>query len=131
MSAPSNLPFSGRALAFAALAAAGISLCMPMDAARAEGFGFANFSAFVNKNGNTVRSSGVQGASRTSTGQYVVEFSRDVSTCVYVASLYGKKAGSVTARKFPGDPTKIRVYTFAGSSQPKNLAFLVIVSCSS
>jgi hypothetical protein len=102
-----------------------------IGACAAQSFGFANFSAEVNANGSTQRSLGVQNSTRSSTGIYVINFTRDVDGCFIVAGPHGAIGGQASVQSVATDPRRIRVYTFSRTGQPANRAFVVLVNCAS
>ena len=93
--------------------------------------GFASFSAVVAANGNTVRSLGVQASSNTGTGKYVIEFTRLINGCAYLAGPTGAGGGQASAAPVRGQPKKIEVSTFNRTGVAANSTFTVLVSCPS
>lgn len=99
--------------------------------AAAQSYGFATFSAVVNKNGGTLRSSGVLNSSHSSTGTYFINFVRAVDTCSILAGPRGGGGGQVSVAEVVGKPKQVRVRTFSRSGQLADLHFVVLVSCAS
>jgi hypothetical protein len=109
------------------LAAAFCTACI--FPAKAQGLGFASFSALIDADGTTTRGLGVQASSNTAAGRYTIEFTRPVNRCAYVASPYGNAAGQVSVTPVAGQTRKIGVRTFNKVGAAANSAFMVLVSC--
>jgi hypothetical protein len=96
--------------------------------ADAQTLGFANFSAVIKANGDTVIGLGVQRSTRVSAGVYRIIFTRHVTNCAIVASPHGRLGGQASVRK-TANPARVLVYTFSNGGQPRNRAFNIIASC--
>ncbi|MEJ8570518.1 hypothetical protein, partial [Microbaculum marinum] len=92
-------------------------------------FGVATFSVSVKRDGGAFDGNGVKGAARTGTGRYYVQFMRDVSHCMYAASVRGKNGGQVSIKQRAGNPQRLRFFTFSRDGEPRDLPFDVTVSC--
>jgi len=95
-----------------------------------------SFTAVVKASGQLVRGVGATAASQPEgTGTYEVDFTNDVTTCAYVATVgEPKSSGSepaafITVVGRSGVPNGIYVETFAHSGKLKNLPFHVDVGC--
>jgi hypothetical protein len=103
------------------------------SALQAQSLGFVSLSAVVTPNGITTIGRGVQNSSRTRIGVYQIEFTRDVTSCTLVASVRGRKHGFASVRH-PVDGLGgnfIRVFTFTPTGAAADLAFNVLVNCTS
>jgi len=102
--------------------------CVGATAPDAQTLGFANFSAVIQANGNTLLGLGVQGSAQLSAGVYRVVFKREVTNCAIVASPHGSRGGQASVRR-TANPNRVLVYTFLNSGQARNLPFNIIVTC--
>jgi hypothetical protein len=101
--------------------------------ASAQSFGFATFHALVTAPGVVARGSGVKALTHPSVGRYLVQFTRRVNAtaCVYTATPQGALGGQASVQVVAGKPDTIAVYTFSKAGVAANLAFNLVVSCSS
>src|SRR5262245_57528381 len=101
------------------------------SAAQAQSLGFASFSAAIDRNGATTFGVGVQSSSRTRGGVYVIEFRRDLTSCIMVASVRERQVGFASVQHpvkgLPGNVVK--VFTFSPAGAPTNLSFNLLVNC--
>lgn len=85
--------------------------------------------AAVNTNGTLSRSKGVDGSVKGPTGIYNISFNRDVSQCVYTATLTDFVTGevSVTQDAVKPDEVDVTAWTSAGTAADK--PFYLVVLC--
>jgi hypothetical protein len=98
-------------------------------AASTQSFAIASFYGIVSANGTTSDGAGVKRSRRTATGQYYVEFSRDVRGCAVQATARGSAGGIATTAGFPGFPTRVRVFTFTRTGAVADRAFNLTLFC--
>lgn len=95
--------------------------------------GMAILSAVVANDGTVVRGAGVTGASSLSTGDYEVDFNRDVSACTYPASIgdtgAGVARGLIDVATRAGNPSGVFVQTFDLTGAAANEPFQVLIFC--
>jgi hypothetical protein len=85
--------------------------------------------AVVNSNGVLVRSHSATASSVLATGQYEVDFARDVSACAYVATPFIAGPAFVAVVPRNGVPNGLFVSTFDKTGASSNVAFQVAVFC--
>lgn len=90
--------------------------------------------AVVKDDGTLVRGKGATGSSVLSTGDYRVNFNRDVSGCAYAATLDGARPGeiSVFKKEVGGNettPRQVAVATRNSAGTVVNAPFHLIVRC--
>lgn len=96
--------------------------------------GMAILSAVVNSDGTIARGAGATASSRIVTGQYEVDFGRDVSGCAYVSTVGSPTAGA-SARGQPtvaprsGNSDGVFVETQDSTGNDYSLPFHLIVFC--
>lgn len=92
--------------------------------------GAARYAAYVNgKNGGTVRSFGVTGSARTSTGRYYVDFSNVLYYCLFTASLTSDEGGQVSVKFDDATPSRLLVRTFSKAGVRSDRTFSVMADC--
>jgi hypothetical protein len=116
--------------AFAPAVALAAGLALLPAAAGAQGAGFASYSATVNAAGSIVFASGVQSSARPAKGGYVVQFTREVTGCAFLATPIGKTGGQASVSPVPGQPTAVAIATFSKTGKRSNRPFVLLVSCS-
>lgn len=101
-------------------------------------FGLSNedigvLTANVSADGLLAASSGGVTVTKSGVGQYVVDFGRDVSACVSLASVgrpgTGAAQGEAGTGKQPGNGAAVLVETQASDGSPANKPFSVAVIC--
>lgn len=110
------------------LLAIGAGLLMPVTG-HAQSYGFATYTARIDGSGVIIHSNGLKAATRLSTGSYELTFTRDVSTCVAVATVWGSTVGYthiVYRAKLVG-VLDVNVYSTVGTLADRGIN--VIVSC--
>lgn len=120
--------FAGAAIATAAVCA------MPASAAPDQTLGIALMAAAVNADGTLARGSGQTGSTKVGTGDYEVDFGRDVTGCFYTVSTGAPSAASVLpgmiqAEPRGGTPNGVFVKNVDGSGAPADTAFYLTVLC--
>ncbi len=70
----------------------------------------------------------VSGVQFLSTGTYAVNFTRNVWTCVYIASLQSG-SGSATTARYGANPHGVWINTYDPSGAPVNASFTLTVYC--
>ena len=94
------------------------------------------FSAAINSGGIAVAGNSRSGSHSPGSNEYTVEFTRDVSTCVYSATLAAvlnngtleqPPAGRITASPAGGASILVKTYDAAGAATPA--PFHLLVSC--
>jgi hypothetical protein len=101
------------------------------NAATAEGV---TRQAVVSPSGTAVRVRNVLLTARFGEGQYDVVFDRDVTGCVYVATIGdegtgGPGTGQIAVGSTPGNPGGVRVRTRSSDGTAQDRSFHLIVSC--
>ena len=84
--------------------------------------------------GTSVRGRGVTSTARSGQGQYDVIFDRDVTACVYTATIGdegagGPGTGQISVLSMPGNANGVRVRTRNSDGVPVDRNFHLIVSC--
>ena len=87
--------------------------------------------AVVKNDGTIARSADTSGASKVSTGQYEVDFDRDVSACAYTATIGTATGGSAQGEVdvAPAPPDGVAVETLDTSGTHADLPFHLMVVC--
>ena len=90
--------------------------------------------AVITPAGTTVRVRGVSSSARSGEGQYDVVFDRDVTACVYNATIGdegagGPGTGQISVLSMPGNVNGVRVRTRNSDGNPVDRSFHLIVSC--
>jgi hypothetical protein len=89
----------------------------------------------VNSGGGLVRGNAVNAGRQGGTNEYRVVFDRDVSPCVYAATLAADQNGPTLEQPPAGrttvasDAANVLVNTFAADGSPGELPFHLIVAC--
>jgi len=105
-------------------------------AAPPAGAGVKTFFAVVNSDGSLARGRGATGSHSLSSGSgdYEVDFNRDVTGCAYVATLGNATAGTapngfVTDAARAGVPSGVFVKTSNTAGNPADIQFHLIIAC--
>ncbi|HTT99531.1 MAG TPA: hypothetical protein VMF58_15895 [Rhizomicrobium sp.] len=94
-----------------------------------------SYTAVVNSDGSLARGLHAASATRLGKGTYEVDFTHDVTTCGYTATigLSGtggvSDPGAVTIVGRSGTPDGLYIQTFSQKGKPADLGFHVIVAC--
>jgi hypothetical protein len=96
--------------------------------------GMALMSAVVANDGTLERNSGAAGAAKTAGGTYTVQFARDVTDCVYAASLGDidtglPPVGAALVSRSGTDSNKVFVETVNSAGSLTDASFHLIVVC--
>ena len=104
------------------------ALC-PAGPAAAQSFGVASFFAAVDAQGTTLQGSGIQASKRAARGQYIVVFTRPVTSCAFATSVRSKTGGHASVSGPGGNDQRVVVKTFSSAGAVANRAFDVIAFC--
>lgn len=121
---------SSSAVVLAAFASAVVT-SWPVAAAPDNTLGVALMSARVDSDGTTLASSGATGVTHPGGGQYVVEFDRDVASCIYSVKPFNNLRGaSVLPAAASGSAVAVTIWGISGISfAPTDGEFDLIVYC--
>ena len=97
--------------------------------AQAQSEGVSTYTASVFASGSIAHSSGVKQANRAAPKRFSVTFERDITSCVYVTSVFGATPGYATAQHQGSNPAVLFVNTYAADGTATFLPFSIIVSC--
>lgn len=96
--------------------------------------GMAILSSVVKSDGTIFRSAGATAATQLATGEYEVDFDRDVSGCAYISTVGSATAGAVDRGQSDvaprvGNPNGVYVETLDSGGNYYSLPFHLIVFC--
>ncbi|HEX4860200.1 MAG TPA: hypothetical protein VFV07_03120 [Rhizomicrobium sp.] len=113
---------------------AAAALALTFSTALASGNAPSDF-AVVNSDGSLARGIGATGSSELQTGVYEVDFTKNITTCGYTATIGlsgtagASDPGTVTVVGRSDNNKAVYVQTFNGKGKPAELGFHLIVQC--